>query len=80
MAKGQTMLSRDSRFGQRIDHAFAVEVGDGGVDGFVKCGGVGAAVLNATDSHSAVPLEPDPRLNESDLQQVADFAAVSHRG
>jgi hypothetical protein len=27
-----------------------------------------------------LPLTPDPRLTESDLQQIADFAAGSHRG
>jgi hypothetical protein len=38
------------------------------------------AVLNATDSHPALRRRPDAGLNESDLQQAADFIDVSHFG
>jgi hypothetical protein len=41
--------------------------------------GAEAAVRNATDSHPVAPRYADPRLNESDLQQVADLAISSHR-
>jgi hypothetical protein len=37
------------------------------------------AVLNATGSHLVASRHPDPWLNESDLQQVADFVISSHR-
>jgi hypothetical protein len=41
--------------------------------------GAAAAVLNATGSHLVASRHPDPWLNESDLQQVADFVISSHR-
>jgi ketosteroid isomerase-like protein len=49
---------------------------------FAKLGKVlpnGAAVLNATGSQRVGPRHAAARLNESDLQQVADLVISSHR-
>jgi hypothetical protein len=64
--------------------------------GIVTSGSTSAFIQLKTDSSNGIadeqrfsmrrtriwrlPLTPDPRLTESDLQQIADFAAGSHRG
>jgi hypothetical protein len=48
--------------------------------GYVKLYADWPAVLNATDSHPAIPRQAEARLTESDLQQGSDFIAVSRLG
>ncbi len=52
-------LSRDSRVGQRIRHAFAIEIGDGIVDGVVECRGVGEGSMCQVTSLEIVPDDID---------------------
>src|SRR5437868_206367 len=48
-------LSRDSRLGQRDDHALTVEIVDGGVDGLVESGDVGEGLVGEVMRLEVVP-------------------------
>jgi hypothetical protein len=52
-------LSRDSRFGQRIAHSLAVEIGDRLTDSLVECGGVGEGLMGEVKCLKIVPDDLD---------------------
>jgi hypothetical protein len=53
------VLSRDSRFGQRIAHALTVEIGDRLMDSLVECGGVGEGLMGEVKCLEIVPDDLD---------------------
>src|SRR5579863_8509166 len=53
--KGSSELSRDSRLGQRNEHALAVEIVNGCVDGVVECGDIGEGLMGEVMGLEVVP-------------------------